>query len=125
MSDWAYLNKHRVLDGPYWSRPEHGCNGYFRLMIFGALVKVIASDGKGWKHISVSLVGNPHVVPNYKTMCEVRRLFYEDTDWVVQFSPPVSEHINNHPGCLHWWMPTDQKMPTPPSLMVGLKELNV
>lgn len=125
MSDWNYLNRHRVREGMFASDPADGCNGYFCLMIFGEKVKVIASDDLGWKHVSVSLADKPTTVPNYRTMQEVRRLFYEDSQWVVQFSPPVSEHINNHPGCLHWWMPLDQRMPTPPSIMVGIKELNV
>ena len=124
MSDRNYLNKHRVRTGLYGSDDSYGCNGYFCLMIGGTKVKVIASDGEGWKHVSVSLAEHPNTVPNYATMQEVRRLFYEDSDWVVQFSPPKSEHINNHNGCLHWWMPMDQKMPTPPSIMVGLKALN-
>lgn len=125
MSDWDYLNRYRVREGMFASDPADGCNGCFLLMIFGERVKVIASNGRGWKHVSVSLVDKPAVVPNYKTMQEIRRLFYEDDQWVVQFSPPKSEHINNHPGCLHWWMPLDQRMPTPPSIMVGIKALNV
>lgn len=125
MSDWNYLNRYRVRDGALASDDSFGCNGYFCLMIFGEKVKVIASDCEGWQHISVSLAEKPSTVPNYKTMQEVRRLFYEDDQWVVQFSPPKSEHINNHPGCLHWWRPTDQPMPTPPAILVGLKALNV
>lgn len=124
MSDWNYLNRFRVRTGPFASHEGFGCNGYFCLLIKNQKVKVIASDGGGWQHVSVSLADHPKSTPSYKVMQEVRRLFYEDEDWVVQFSPPKSEHINNHEGCLHWWRPTDQQMPTPPSIMVGLKELN-
>jgi hypothetical protein len=119
MSDWNYLNKYRVREGMFASNDSDGCNGYFCLMIGSERVKVIASDGEGWKHVSVSLHDKPNTVPNYKTMCEVRHLFYEDTDWVVQFNPPKSEFINDHPGCLHLWKSLDEKMPTPPSWMVG------
>ncbi len=124
MSDWNKLNSCRVRDGHFGSAPEDGRNGLFFMYIFGEHVRVICSDGMGWYHVSVSLVDKPAVVPNYKTMQEVRRLFFEDEDWAVQFSPPKTEHINNHDGCLHWWLPLGQKMPTPPSIMVGLKELN-
>lgn len=93
-------------------------------MIGGAKVKVIASDEGGWQHVSVSLADYPRTVPNYATMQQVRELFFEDDHWVVQFSPPKAEHINNHEGCLHWWRPTEQQMPTPPSIFVGLKALN-
>lgn len=57
-------------------------------------------------------------------MCKVKDLFWEPEDWVVQYHPAKSEYISNHPGCLHLWQPLNEKLPTPPSIMVGFKELN-
>lgn len=102
-----------------------GFNGAFLIPIRNKQVKVIASDGEGWQHVSVSLKGEPQNTPSYKIMQEVARLFFEDEDWIVQYRPAKSDYINNHPGCLHWWRPLKEKLPTPPSVMVGIKELNV
>lgn len=38
-----------------------------------------------------------------------------------QFSGYNESYVNNMSNCLHLWRPIDQIMPTPPSIMVGLK----
>lgn len=58
MSDFAYLNKYRVRSGYFASDDSFGCNGAFLLMIGSANVRVIASDGEGWQHVSVTLVAS-------------------------------------------------------------------
>jgi hypothetical protein len=40
---------------------------------------------------------------------------------VIQYHPPESEYVNNHPNCLHLWRPTGCALPMPPSIMVGVK----
>lgn len=122
MSRWDYLNKHRLANGPYRSSPEDGFNGLFCLLINGMQVKCIAGDGEGWQHVSVSLNGS-NLPPSWSIMCQVKNLFWDDEDWVVQFHPAKSEYVNLHPGCLHLWRPTDQKMPIPDSLMVGIRSV--
>lgn len=121
MSDWNFVNRYRVRTGPLGSTPALGFNGYFCIPIHNKQVKVIASDGGGWKHVSVSLHGEPQNTPSYKIMCEVARLFFEDDEWIVQYRPAKTDYVNYHPGCLHWWKPLDTKLPTPPSFMVGPK----
>lgn len=86
-------------------------------------MRVIASDGYGWKHVSVSYMERDNT-PTWDIMCKIKDLFWEPEDWVVQYHPAKSEYINNHPGVLHLWQPLNEKLPTPPSIMVGLKELN-
>lgn len=54
-------------------------------------------------------------------MCFVKDLFWSDDDCVVQYHPPKSDYINNHEHCLHLWKPIDKQIPTPPSILVGLK----
>ena len=125
MSNWTHLNKCRVRSGMFASDNSFGFNGAFCLIIDGQKVKVIASDGEGWQHVSVSLHDRPAVCPNHKIMCVVKDLFWEDEDVVVQFHPKKSQYINNHEGCLHLWRCTDgREFPTPPSILVGLPELN-
>lgn len=126
MSDWKFLNLHRVIpiqDPVFGSTESDGFNGMFVFPVNGITVRCIASDGLGWQHVSVSRPYNPHFVPSWEMMCKIKELFWEDEDWVVQFHPAKSEHVNFHPGCLHLWRCTDgRQMPTPLSIMVGPKK---
>jgi hypothetical protein len=56
-------------------------------------------------------------------MCFVKNLFWDPDECVVQFHPPESEYINNHPNVLHLWRNNRIRFPMPPSIMVGVKEL--
>jgi hypothetical protein len=85
-------------------------------------LQVIASDGAGWEHVSVSL---PARCPTWAEMSFIKGIFWDACDCVVQFHPPESEYVNNHSFCLHLWRPTDHDIPTPPSLLVGDKALGV
>lgn len=124
MSNWTFLNLHRVRSGPMPSDDTFGFNGAFVLRLKesnGSRIKVIASDGEGWQHVSVSLADTPNSTPSWKLMCAVKDLFLEPEDCVCQFHPPKSEYVNFHPGCLHLWKPIGEKMPVPPFWMVGPK----
>lgn len=89
-------------------------------------LKIIATNGvdedadHGWEHVSVSL---PHRCPTWTEMCHVKRLFWDDTDAVMQLHPPAAENISNHFYCLHLWRPTREVIPMPPAWMVGDKRL--
>lgn len=90
----------------------------------GERLVIIASDAvdeasEGWEHVSVS---TRRRIPNWIEMSFVKSLFWPDDEWVVQFHPPTSEHVNNHPHCLHLWRSTRHPQPTPPSILVGIKD---
>jgi hypothetical protein len=122
MADWKTVNAGRVRGGPYGSDDSFGFTGYFRFILEGQLVKVIASDMGGWQHVSVSLESRPNVPPKWSIMCHIKDLFWEDEDVVIQIHPRKSEYVNYHPGCLHLWRCTDgREQPTPPSIFVGPK----
>lgn len=127
MSDWIFLNKHRIRTGRFGSDDSFGFNGLFQFALPGEArrIQVIASDGMGWQHVSVSFGATSKSTPSWELMCRVKDLFWEDTDCVVQFHPPKSEYVNNHVACLHLWRSLDAPQPIPPSIMVGYKELNV
>lgn len=74
---------------------------------------------QGWEHVSVS---TKRRVPNWQEMCFVKNLFWDEEECVVQFHPPRSEYVNNHPFCLHLWKSTKEPMPLPPSILVGFKD---
>jgi hypothetical protein len=126
MSDWKFLNLHRFKKpsdralSMYWSEDSDGFNGLFRFVLDTRWVRCIASDGMDWQHVSVSIEESQHP-PTWNMMCKVKDLFWEPEDWVCQFHPAHSEYVNHHPGCLHLWRPTAEKLPTPLSIMVGPK----
>jgi hypothetical protein len=106
--------------GPMASDDSAGNNGAFLLPNLKEPrkpVRVIASDGFGWEHVSVSLVNR---VPSWREMCMVKRMFWDAEDVVVQFHPPESEYVNMHPHCLHLWRPVGVEIPRPPSILVGV-----
>ena len=104
--------KYRI-DGPAWET----C-GAFVVPHESYMLRVIASDGLGWEHVSVSL---PNRTPSWKQMCFIKSMFWDEEDAVVQFHPPASEYVNHHPHCLHLWRSTGETMPRPPSILVGPK----
>ncbi len=121
MADWEFLNKCRLRVGDFASDESYGFNGAFSFAIKGEARRIfcIASNGLGWRHVSVSFGPNLKT-PSWEVMSVVRHLFYEDNEWVVQYHPPKDQNINNHPGCLHLWSLKEGKFPTPPPEMVGL-----
>lgn len=79
-------------------------------------LKVMASTGGGWDHISVS---TPERTPTWEEMELVRKLFALPHETWVQFGLPERLHINVHPHCLHWWRKQHRDVLLPPASMVG------
>lgn len=82
---------------------------------------VIWSFGGGWEHVSVCPYSHNHT-PTWDEMCSLKDMFFRDDEVVVQYHPAKSEYVNNMPNCLHLWRPINEVLPTPPSIMVGVKE---
>ncbi len=115
-------NKYRVRRGPTGSDDSYGNCGMFLIPhpnpLSSLVLKVSASDGEGWEHVSVSL---PSRCPTWEEMCFIKDTFWDGEDCVMQLHPPRSEYVNNHPYCLHLWRPTDGRViPQPPSIFVGV-----
>lgn len=112
MRNLNYLNKFRVpLYGDYGDEN----NGAFRLKVKGKRYAVIASNGGGWEHVSVS---HENEVPTWDVMCDIKDMFFRDDETVMQIHPKKSEYVNNHKNCLHLWRPRKQEIPLPPVQMV-------
>jgi len=88
-------------------------------LLHGQTAFAIASDGAGWEHVSVSRTDR---CLTWEEMCQVKAMFWGDDDCVLQYHPPKSEYVNNHPFCLHLWRPIDVAIPLPDSILVGIKE---
>lgn len=118
----------RVTTGELKSHPSWGGYGVFIIPRgpSGIGLKIIASAGNldgddtGWEHASITRVGSK-LTPNWAEMCFVKDLFWDDEECVVQFHPPKTMYVSNHPTCLHLFRPVDGIVRMPPPEMVGIK----
>lgn len=116
-----HLEKFRVRQGRLASDPSSGMNGAFIIRVEGyPVLRVIASDQKGWEHVSVSLFRGQGC-PTWEQMCFAKDLFWEPEETVIQYHPPESKYVNNHKFTLHLWKPVGVELPSPPGWMVGIK----
>lgn len=125
--------QYRVISGRMGSDTSFGNNGCFVIPAYknpfpvksGRDYEIIASDGLGWEHVSVKMVKKGRVLtPSWDEMCNVKGLFWDAEDVVMQLHPPESEYVNNHPNVLHLWRPNNGiGVPVPPSIMVGVKKV--
>lgn len=121
MKNLKTLDKYRDRDFGYriHGGPGDAGNGAFKVYVGGRSFFCIASNGGGWEHVSVSPCNRKRATPpTWAEMCEIKHMFFEDEEAVVQYHPPKSEYVNNHPYCLHLWRPTSQDIPTPPKIFV-------
>ena len=101
------IDRYRVREGDMGSCREDGNNGAF---LVGHLL-VIASDGLGWDHVSVSCKGR---CPTWDEMCGLKDLFFRDDEVVVQFHPAKKNYVNETENCLHLWRQQNVEIPMPP-----------
>lgn len=72
----------------------------------------------GFEHLSVSTTVK---TPTWEQMCKMKDIFWKEDEVCMQLHPAKENYINNMDYCLHIWRPTNQKIPTPPNLMVGIR----
>jgi hypothetical protein len=97
--------------------------GVFEIPFESFRLFVLATDGKGitakdgieWEHVSISLKSR---TPNWKEMCFIKSLFWDEEDCVIQYHPPKEKYINHHPNVLHLWRPNNKEVPMPPLVFV-------
>ncbi len=83
----------------------------------GVTLKVIASCGAGWDHVSVSL---PNRCPNWLEMEFVKRRLFNPDESAMQLHVPLRAHISVAHTCLHIWRPNDgREIPLPPAWTVA------
>lgn len=111
--------KYRVLTGRMASTPDDGNNGCFFIKLrHSQTAMVIASDGAEWEHVSVSRTDR---CLTWEEMCQVKAMFWSADDCVLQFHPPESDYVNNHPYCLHLWRPIGIEIHRPGAWLVGVQ----
>lgn len=118
----------RTVNLNFGSSRADGNNGVFMWRDGDLMLRTIASDGSGWEHVSVSVHRKyrgkvTSLMPSWSQMCEVKDLFWDPEDVVIQIHPKHSEYVNNVSYVLHLWRPIGQIIPTPPAILVGFKDL--
>lgn len=95
-----------------------GMGGHYYDSVSGKRLNFIFSYQLGWEHLSVSM---PSKTPSWDQMCKMKDIFWNDDETCVQFHPKKEDYVNNHPHCLHIWKPVNEKLPIPPSILVGFR----
>lgn len=81
----------------------------------------IFTSSMGWEHASVS---QPNKTPSWEIMCRVKDIFWTEDECCIEYHPKKEDYINNHEHCLHIWKPIGVELPMPPSIMVGIKDMD-
>lgn len=82
---------------------------------------IIFTASFGWEHLSVS---TPSKTPSWDVMCKLKDVFWNEDEVCMQLHPAKSDYVNMHEHCLHIWKPINEVVPTPPSIMVGFKDVD-
>jgi hypothetical protein len=103
------IERYRILGPPRTN------NGAFIVPFEAVQLRIIASDGMGWEHVSVSTEKR---CPRWAEMAYIKHLFFNESETVMQLHVRSASHINMHPYCLHLWRPQNAEIPLPPEEMV-------
>ena len=84
------------------------CEVYYGVIRIGRWIGsvVFGRNEDGWEHVSVSPF-NSGITPSWRDMCEVKDIFWDEEETVIQFHPPKSTYVNMMPNCLHLNRPKD------------------
>jgi len=89
-------------------------NGSYSITYNGVQFYIIASDGLGWEHVSVS---SETRCPRWDEMCYIKNLFWDEDQTVIQYHPAKEDYVNYHKNCLHLWRPKIE-FPIPPTCLI-------
>lgn len=112
MRDLRYLNNSKTMleefkDFEY----DETCEGMFSFLINGNWYFAVASVGEGWQHVSVS--GYEGKMPTWDVMENIKKKFFNDEEFVVEYHPKKEDYVNNCDNCLHIWSPLERELPYP------------
>ena len=84
----------------------------------GITALTIADNGVSdpdWEHISVSTSSR---CLTWDEMCEIKNLFFNEDEVVIQIHPAKKDYVNFYEFCLHLWKPKKKEIPLPPAYLV-------
>lgn len=127
--------KYREITGKLATTKEAGPNGVFHIPIYkdrfftGRQITIgnlqcIASNEKGWEHLTVAVVNNSKSEmakrkPTIDEIEKVKNLFWDDTDTVVIFFPDKTKYHNPFPTVVHLWRQIGSIYSLPTEIMTG------
>lgn len=82
-------------------------NTYFGYIVLsnGKKGTIIAGRNEdGWEHVSICLYMGKN--PTWEDMCEVKNIFWDDEEQVVQIHPKKSQYVNITES-FHLWRPAN------------------
>lgn len=71
------------------------------MTLAGQKGSVIFGIEEKWEHVSFSPYSQKN--PTWNAMCELKDIFFDDEETVVQMHPPKSQYVNLKGNCLHLW----------------------
>lgn len=95
-----------------------GMGGKYYDRINNKWLNFIFSYQLGWEHLSVSMSNK---TPSWDQMCMMKDIFWGEDEACVEYHPRKEDYVNMHKHCLHIWKPTEECLPTPPSILVGFR----
>ena len=104
-----------------WTIKQQSIDGLF-IVDYKKRRTIIASWGGGWDHVSIN---DERFTPTWEEMCELKDIFFKEEETCVEYHPAKSEYVNNLKHCLHIWRPIKETLPTPDSILVGIKGLEL
>lgn len=118
----ADVEQYRIVKGEWATMAATGPQGLFLVRLrLNAECKVIASDGRDWQagglpmplweHVSVSMETR---CPTWLEMQEVKEMFWQPNEVVVQYHVDTEDRVNLHRYCLHLWRCPAHDFPRPP-----------
>lgn len=121
MKDFKEIFENKRLSFIEFSRNENGecvLGGFTVEPITNKRLNFKFTKTHGWEHLSVSM---PNKCPSWEQMCFIKDQFWRDDEACVEYHPKKEDYVNNHKYCLHIWRPYEVELPTPPSIMVGIR----
>jgi hypothetical protein len=82
---------------------------------FSKPITVVFSNGGGWDHVSASKANK---TPTWEEMCQIKDLFFNEEETVIQYHPKKSKYKNIHNHCLHLWKKQNNEFELPPDYMI-------
>ena len=91
--------------------------------------QVLATTSYGWDHVSISVLttvkGKTKLrMARWEELEEIKMLFYNNDEPVMQIHPTKEEYVNMNEYVLHLWKPNTKELPTPP-IITEVKDYNV
>jgi hypothetical protein len=115
LDHWRITDAKALTHVDGWPGDETCGSFVIQSRVDGADMVVVASNGSGWDHVSVS---RKNRVPNWAEMSQIHRQFFKDNEVAMQLHLPVDLHIDIHKFVLHLWRSHTQVIELPPRIFV-------